>query len=42
MVGIDGPGAVQLFNEQDSGHGVWQREVGQANALVGGISESWL
>ena len=34
MVGVDGPGTVQLFNKQDPDHGVRQRQVRQSDALV--------
>jgi hypothetical protein len=41
MVGIDGPSAVELLDQEHPGHGVRQSHVGQADALVSGLPELW-
>ena len=42
VIGIDRPGTVQLLYQQHTRHGVRQRQVGQAYALMRAGPKSWL
>ena len=39
MIAVDRPGAVELLQQQHTGQGVRQRQIGKPNALMGGITK---
>ena len=42
VIGIDGPGSVQLLYQQHTRHGMGQRQVRQAYALMRTGAKGWL